>query len=57
MNKYKHSLEVSIAKWGEEDTCKNCLYYHDLFCDKFKASVNEDASCTSFEWSEEELIF
>ena len=54
---WKRELEISILKWDDEDICRNCRYYNHLYCSKFQSTVNEDATCSSFEWSLEDLDF
>ena len=52
---WRHELEVHIGKLGEADICCNCKFYSDtikLYCNLYACSVNEDATCSSFEWGE-----
>lgn len=55
LNEWKHRLEITIAKWDEEDNCRNCKFYTKLYCNKFESTVSPDATCDSFEWTSDEL--
>ena len=52
---WKHSLEVCLGRLGDKDTCVNCRFYSNQYCSKFDFSVNDGATCDSFEWNEDNI--
>lgn len=53
LDDWKHLVEVKIAKYGERDVCCNCKFYSKGVCGRFDSSVNDDATCESFEWCDD----